>query len=357
VTEGTNYGGEKDLGKESRKTFKDISPRAFEHEADRAALASLRKMTGFDTFLKKIVGAIGEKRMRLLFLANAIRINERQRTDLYNTFVEALEILDLPEIPELYIIQSPGLNAMAIGIEKPFVVVNSAMVESCSKEELRCVLGHEAGHILSGHALYRTMLFVLLRVMNGVLPRALFMMTLPILIALQEWSRKSELSADRAGLLVSQDIDVSYRVCMKLAGGGDIKNYSLEEFENQAKEYNEEGTITDNLFKFLNLIWVSHPFPVLRIVELKKWYKSRNYEKILQGDYIRRSENDDFAVSEDIREGAKKYMENLSDSKDSLSSFLQDAMETGGDFFQEVNRFFRERKKTRETSDSDSKNK
>lgn len=307
-------------------------------------------MTGFDTVLKKTIGALGERRMRLLFLANTVRINQRQRPDLHKTFVEACEILDLPTLPEFYITQSPHLNAMAIGIDQPFVVVNSAMVESCSREELKCVLGHEAGHILSGHALYRTMLFVLLRAMQVVLPRAILIMGLPILLALLEWSRKSELSADRAGLLVSQDLEVSYRVCMKLAGGGDIEKYSLQEFEKQAMEYEDEGTAADNLFKLLNLMWVTHPFPVLRIVELKKWHKSGQYGHILRGEYKRRSEEDEFVVEEDIREGVKKYKESFDEAKDSLESFFEEALVSSGAFPNGISSFFRERRETRTTS-------
>ena len=270
--------------------------------------------------------------------------------DLYKTFVEACEILDLPEVPELYITQSPQLNAMAVGIDQPFVVINSAMVQSCSKEELKCVLGHEAGHILSGHALYRTMLFVLLRAMQVVVPRAIVMMTLPILLALQEWSRKSELSADRAGLLVSQDLEVSYRVCLKLAGGGDIKNYNLEEFEQQAKDYQDEGTVTDSLFKFLNLMWFSHPFPVLRILELKKWHGSDQYRQILKGEYVRRSEYDESEMKKDLREGVRTYKESFSNGKESLNSFFQEALGTGEDFFQDVSDYFKEKKGAFKTS-------
>lgn len=339
----------------NRKTFKNISPRAFEHEADRAALATLRNMTGFDTFLKKIVGSLGEKRMKLLFLANAVRINERQRPDLYQTFVEACEILDLPETPELYVTQSPELNAMAVGIDQPFVVINSAMVQSLSKDELRCVLGHEAGHILSGHALYRTMLFVLLRVMHAVMPKAIVMMTLPILLALQEWSRKSELSADRAGLLVSQDLEISYRVCVKLAGGSTLQDYNLEEFEKQALEYDEQETTKDSLLKFLNLIWMNHPFPVLRILELKKWYASEPYNQILQGEYLRRSEYDETVMKNDIQAGVISYKESVIDENESLSSFLQSALGTGGDFFQNVSDFFHETKHTLKTTKRTSK--
>lgn len=351
----TKSSKEKNTGKGKPKIFKAISPRAFEHEADRAALAGLRNMTGFESLLKKVVGAFGEKRIRLLFLANAVRINERQNPDLYKTFVEACEILDLDTVPELYVTQSPDLNAMAVGIDQPFIVVNSAMVQSCSKEELRCVLGHETGHILSGHALYHTMLVVLLRIMQAVVPRAIIMMALPILLALQEWSRKSELSADRAGLLVSQDLEVSYQVCLKLAGGGDINNYNLDEFEKQAEEYYSEGTGTDTLFKFLNLMWFSHPFPVLRILELKNWHSSEQYRQILAGDYRHRREYEESDMKKDIREGVEIYRESVSDGKESLNSFFHDALGTGGDFFQDVSNFFREKKETFKTSSPTSK--
>ncbi len=355
MKEGTQSSQAKNADKGERKIFKAMSPRAFEHEADRAALAGLRNMTGFESLLKKVVGTFGEKRMRLLFLANAVRINERQNPDLYHTFLEACEILDLDTVPELYVTQSPDLNAMAVGIDQPFVVVNSAMVKSCSQEELRCVLGHEAGHILSGHALYRTMLVVLLRTMQAVMPRAIIMMALPILLALQEWSRKSELSADRAGLLVSQDLEVSYQVCLKMAGGGDISNYNLEEFEKQAEEYDQEGTGTDTLFKCLNLMWFSHPFPVLRILEIKKWYASEQYRQILDGDYPHRTEYEESDMKKDIREGVEIYRGSVTDGKESLNSFVEDALGTGGDFFQDVSDFLREKKETYKKSAPTSK--
>ena len=351
----TKSSKKKNTGTAKPKIFRGISPRAFEHEADRAALASLRKMAGFESLLKKVVGAFGEKRLRLLFLANAVRINEKQNPELHETFVEACEILDLEIVPELYVTQSPDLNAMAVGIDQPFVVVNSAMVDSCSHEELRCVLGHEAGHILSGHALYRTMLVVLLRTMQAIMPRAILVMALPILLALQEWSRKSELSADRAGLLVSQDLEVSLQVCLKLAGGGDISNYNLEEFEKQAEEYHNEGTGTDTLFKFLNLMWFSHPFPVLRILEMKKWHASEQYRRILAGDYRHRREYEESDMKKDIREGVEIYRESVSDGKESLNSFFHAALGTGGDFFQDISDFLREKKETFKTSVPSSK--
>ena len=71
---------------------------------------------------------------------------------------EAASVLDVHEVPELYVTASPVFTAMTIGLDKPKIVVNSALVDLLDDDELRFVLGHELGHALSGHALYRTLL-------------------------------------------------------------------------------------------------------------------------------------------------------------------------------------------------------
>ena len=74
--------------------------------------------------------------------------------------------------------------------------------------------------MISGHALYRTIAAILAEVSLGALPMLGGLAVLPIRLAFLEWSRKSELSADRAGLLGSQDVVASQRLDMKMAGGG-----------------------------------------------------------------------------------------------------------------------------------------
>ena len=59
--------------------------------------------------------------------------------------------------------EKPIVNAMAIGKDKPFIVVTTGLVNLHDEEELRWVIGHELGHILSGHAVYRTMLLFLIQ--------------------------------------------------------------------------------------------------------------------------------------------------------------------------------------------------
>lgn len=323
--------------------FKDISPRAFEHPTDRAALAGLRKIKGFDLVLKKIVGAFGERRMNLMFLSSAVRVGPNQRPDLHNLLKDVCKVLDLETIPELYITQSPQVNAAAYGIDQPFIVLNTGLVNMMTKEELRTVIGHEVGHILSGHVLYKTMNVILINLgfrLFAFLP--LGIAVLPIMLALKEWDRKSELSADRAGLLVSQDPETSLKTIMKIAGGSGKEEYNLDEFEKQAEEYHREGNIVDHFYKIMNLLWMTHPFPVLRIVELRKWADSEEYQKILNLDYPRRTD-EDAKASNEWKEAMSSYKKEFSEAKDNLSSLFKDVAEAGEGTISEIFSMFKKK--------------
>mgnify|MGYP003324221696 CR=1 FL=1 len=67
---------------------------------------------------------------------------------------EACLILDVKEIPPLYLINDPSMQALAIGASKPFIGITYALVERLNSDELLFVIAHELGHIKSGHVLY-----------------------------------------------------------------------------------------------------------------------------------------------------------------------------------------------------------
>jgi Zn-dependent protease with chaperone function len=118
------------------------------------------------------------------------------------------------------------------------------LYETLDDDEIQCVMGHELGHVMSGHALYTTLLMFLLRMWFLFLsiPGGMYAL-LMLQAALLEWSRKAELTSDRAGLLVVQNPDVAYRVDMKLAGGKRVDQMSLEAFLRQAEEFEAGGDI------------------------------------------------------------------------------------------------------------------
>lgn len=311
-----------------RKNFPGISSRAYEHPADAAAMSALRKVPGFDLVLRKIVGAVGERRLRLSFLASSVRVTSRQLPELEQMLKEVCEVLDVKTIPELYVTQSPFPNAMAIGLDEPMIVLHSSVLDLMSPQEVRCILAHEVAHILSGHALYKTMLLVLMQMTQWIAPGPFQLLALPVLLALREWDRKAELSADRAGLLVTQDVGTCHQVIFKLAGGKDVSTYNLEEFEKQAAEYESKGGI-DTVFKVFNLLWASHPFPVLRIVEMRKWAESPEYQAVLAGDYPLRSDDPKSDVREEWKAGAQVY-------QDAAADFIKDLSGAGSDFLKNV---------------------
>lgn len=308
-----------------RIVLKSISSRAWEHPADRGALVALRKLQGFDTILRKFSGFMSERAIRMQLLGSAVRVSERQFPRLNRLHADAATTLDAHELPELYVMANPTLNAMTIGIDTPKIVVNSALVDLLDDEELRFVLGHELGHALSGHALYRTLLQYI--IMFGMTLSAVPFGSIGVMAlrsALSEWSRKSELSSDRAGLLATQDIQAAIRVNMKLASGGHLEDLDQTEFLAQAREYRETDDLRDSIAKLLLVDGTTHPMNVVRASEIRRWIDSGDYARILGGDYAMRSDDRDAKISEEAAAAANAYTKDFRDSEDALAHLARD---------------------------------
>jgi hypothetical protein len=309
-----------------RVPLPEISSRAWEHPADRGALVALRKLKGFDTVLKAMSGLINERAVRLELLGSAIRADDRQFPQLNRQLAEVAAVLDATEVPELYVRANPFPTAVTIGMDKPLIVVNSALVDLLDEEELAFVLGHELGHAISGHAVYQTLLQRLLQltgVLNAVPLGGLGIRL--IVAALMEWSRKSELSADRAGLLATQDTAVAFRVHMKLASGGHLEDLDTTSFFAQGREYDEAGDLRDSVLKMLLIETRSHPFTVVRAAELRRWVDSGEYTSILGGTYPRRTDDADAPVSEAAQAAARSYADSFRQAQDTLGRLVNDA--------------------------------
>ncbi|AJC58395.1 MULTISPECIES: M48 family metallopeptidase [Streptomyces] len=316
----------------NRKRFPGISSRSYEHPADRSALVALRKLSGFDTVFKTLSGLLPERSLRLLFLSDSVRVGDQQFAHLHAMLRDACYILDLEKVPPMYVNQDPQPNAMCIGLDEPIIVVTTGLVELLDEEEMRAVIGHEVGHALSGHAVYRTILLFLTNLATKVAWIPLGnVAVMAIVTALREWFRKSELSADRAGLLVGQDLRASMRGLMKLAGGNHLHEMNVDAFLKQAEEYESGGDLRDSVLKILNVLPRSHPFTTVRAAELKKWAESRDYQRIMDGHYPRREEDKDASVSDSFRDSAAHYAESVRTSKDPLMGLVRDIAGGAGD--------------------------
>ncbi|WP_017594381.1 M48 family metallopeptidase [Nocardiopsis potens] len=325
----------------ARVRLTEISSRAYEHPADRGALVALRSLRGFDEVFKRLSGLFNERALRLMFLSGSVRVSERQFPEVYDYVRDAAYVLDLDEVPELYIQMDPRPNAMAIGSQRPFIVMTTGLFDLLDAEEQRFVVGHEVGHILSGHAVYRTMLLALIQLAARVAWIPLGYIGLrAIVAALEEWYRKSELSCDRAGVLASQNPDAAKRALMKIAGGSRLAEMNPDAFLEQAREYDRGGDARDSLIKLLSLMGTTHPFAVVRMAELHRWIEDGSYRRIVNGDYPRRSTDRDASVSEEARSAANSYKESWERSADPLVGMVRDvagsAASAGGKIFDTV---------------------
>jgi len=303
----------------NRRILRDIDPSAWEHPADRAALQAARRIPVFDQVLRTLFGLFGEKPIRLAFQANAVRVGPHQFPEIWAHYLEVCETLDVKHIPELFISQTPLVNAGAYGMDKPFIVMNSGTIRLLDRDEMTYILGHEIGHVLSGHVLYRTMIVLLTQLAQMGFP-VIGIAARVVLVGLLEWQRKSELSADRAGLLALQKPEATLRTFMRLAGGGLDSETNLNEFLAQADEYRDGGDAADAVFKVLNLLGSTHPFHVLRAAELRQWIEAGEYDRVLRGEYRQRTDGaapykeDLAAAAQSYKEGAQNFARQFTDA-------------------------------------------
>ncbi|MHB8575300.1 MAG: M48 family metallopeptidase, partial [Dehalococcoidia bacterium] len=221
--------------------------------------------------------------------ADAVRVSAKQFPRLHRLWLQTQDTLDAPEEYELYVAQSPLVNAGAYGFDKPWVVLLSGTLRLLEDDEIEFVMGHELGHVLSGHALYHTMMVILIQLARSGFP-LLGAITTPIVLALMEWYRKSELSGDRAGLLAGQQPGAAMSTMMRLAGGGLPDEMDLNEFLAQADEYRKGDGVLDQVMKVLNGLRMTHPFLVMRAGLLRDWIEEGGYDRIVRGEYLKRSD-------------------------------------------------------------------
>jgi Zn-dependent protease with chaperone function len=310
--------------------LKDISARAFQHPADRAATAALASVPYLDRVVRKLIELGYERALRQAYLGSAVRLSEDQLGDVWREHMIAYRTLHIEQVPDLYLTQLSEPNAFAAGSSRPIVVVNSELVRILDKGQRRAVFAHEAAHILSDHMLYRTALIILVLLTRSArLPLPLA----PVRTALMEWSRATELSADRAAAVVTRDPLTVCRALMSLSGGTMVDELDLDVFMRQGLDYTEKGTGLERLTRLMLDLGLTHPMPVKRTHELMKWVRSGDFDRIVgHGEYPRRGDPVDAradggeAVSfyaERAREGLREAAEQVNAVGQQLADWLR----------------------------------
>ncbi len=279
-------------------TYTGISSEAFRHPLDQQAEQALRSLPGFDLIARKFVEFVYERPQFVYLMGNTIEVGPRQYSTIYQIFRQCVRDLDIYPEPALFVCQNPLANSYAQGQEHPYIVINTGILDLLNEAEIKAVLAHELGHIKCGHTILIQMAMWAMSAAStlGELSFGIGNFVSSALIyAFFEWRRKAELSADRAALLVMDDLNIVMSSMMKVSGGS-VKyahECSLQEFIRQSENYralDEDGL--NQIYKFLLYngaqgMLLSHPFAVERLHFLREWATSQEYEQIKKGNYQR----------------------------------------------------------------------
>lgn len=289
-----------------------ISPKAYEHPADRAATAALGSIPMLDYVVRKLIEFGYERALRQTYLGAGVRLGTDQLPDIWTRYQHVLGVLDMPEEYDLYLTAEPMLNAMAIGAGKPILVLNSGTVELLGDDQLEAVIAHEVAHILSDHVLYRTALQILLRLTSSArLPSVAGLPLMAVQYALLEWSRATELTCDRAAAIVTRDPRLVCKMLMTMSAGAKAQDLNLDAFMRQSMDYTETGEGLDRLQRLLTDLRQTHSLPVKRVHELLAWVREGEYDRIVGGEYVRRGQ--ERPAREEAADAATHYSERFKD--------------------------------------------
>lgn len=276
----------------TRRKLVGLPASAFVSDGDRMALESLKRIPLLPKIVQKFYDVGIDRWLYCYNMAMSVRCGPTQFKTLYGILHDSCAVLDMPE-PELYVTSNPFPNAFTGGVERPYVTLRCSIIETLSDEQLYHLMGHELGHIKAGHVLYRSVASVLLPLLE-MLGRRTFglgdVASVGLILAMSEWSRQAEISADRAGLLVAQDLNVSIGANLAMTAGPNRFSHEMsrDAYMDQARAYQEAGTL-EQLGKVLLFIMMgstfTHPMPVHRTQQLERWALSGDYERVLAGHY------------------------------------------------------------------------
>ena len=205
-------------------------------------------------------------------LGQSVKVSRRQFPEIYDVTAECARTLDIA-MPTVYVSRATGLNAGTYGTDdEAFIVLGSALVQILEPGELKFVIGHECGHLHNNHVVYRTAVSFLAHGVGRYLSWAVG----PASLALQAWSRRAEITCDRAGLICCRSEEDALGAMVKLVTGSKelAKRVDIEDYMHQA------DTLDQGLGRFKEL-FSSHPYLPKRITALRAFAKSHYYRALL----------------------------------------------------------------------------
>lgn len=266
----------------NKKILTGLDHSQYEHPFDKKALSALENTPGLGMAGNFITKHTVEKIYTVQYTGSNLKVTSENYPKIYEYIQYACQILDMSNVPDLYIQWGYGINAFTVGSEHPIIVLNSGLIDLCDDDEIMFIIGHECGHIKSNHMLYHMMAQVINMIIDAIPFGSIA--AAPLQYALYYWDRMSEFTADRAGLLTCQDKGAAIRAFMKMAGMPikEFDNMNYQTFIQQAAEFKQlDYDAMNKVIKFISIADASHPWTVMRAAELLNWINNGEYERFI----------------------------------------------------------------------------
>lgn len=210
-----------------------------------------------------------------MMLSTGLRIDDQDShmADIVRHCAKTLKI----QVPYTIISSSiTGLNAVTVGTDNyVYIAISSLLQKMFDEDEMKFVVGHECGHITLGHVMYHTVVATcsnLAQLIPVLGPTIYQLASWP----LKAWSRRSEVSADRAGLLCCGDVRTACRTLLRLeAGFLPVESFDVDEYiANTSKQ------IHKSQIGYLGELFAEHPILAKRMEALRVFANSEKYYRI-----------------------------------------------------------------------------
>ncbi|MCX5747723.1 MAG: M48 family metallopeptidase [Proteobacteria bacterium] len=158
--------------------------------------------------------------------------------------------------------------------DAPHLIVNLELAEKLDDTELVAAIAHELAHLQNGHLLYTTALHYL----NHSAVFFVRWIVQPAIMTLQAWSRRAEVTCDRASLLAVRDLDKTLAAMVRLELGVEKgSSFDPAEYLRTVPDPKKGIGRYAELFR-------SHPYVPKRVAALKLFAASELYARVLGQD-------------------------------------------------------------------------
>ncbi len=166
---------------------------------------------------------------RAEWLADGVYLGPRAMGPTYRTLLDCARALEITVPPA--IVAGAGLGAQgAFGTnDRPFLLLSSVFLSGADEGERRFLLGRMCGQVRARQVTWGTLYALLVdhdglrrvgrRTLGPALEVFLAPLSLGARLALSRWHRAAEITADRAGLIATRDLDSARRALLRLALG------------------------------------------------------------------------------------------------------------------------------------------